>query len=189
MTATPIEDTCGNSLAPSTFPVTIMHEGNDLTAQTLEGPMTGTICGDQIRMSGSWTKAGVAQTVNLELTISTDGNSVEGSDTWTWTDGTQSCGGLESLSGTRVVVDATCSPWCTVVDECTTGSFSECMLFCAEELLDAQSVSTECADAVRNQNVCLAELTCVEYDAWRNDVPPDAYPCKTADDTVSSVCL
>ena len=102
MTATPIEDTCGGSLAPYTFPVTIMQDGNALTAQTPEGPMTGTICGDQIRMSGSWTEAGVAQTVNLELTVSADGNSVEGSDTWTWADGTQSCGGSDSLSGTRV---------------------------------------------------------------------------------------
>jgi hypothetical protein len=102
MTATPIEDTCGGSLAPYTFSVTIMQDENALTGQTPEGPVTGTICGDQIRMSGSSTEAGVAQTVNLELTISAGGNSVEGSDTWTWTDGTQSCRGSESLSGTRI---------------------------------------------------------------------------------------
>jgi hypothetical protein len=94
MTATPIEDSCDNDLTPYKFWVTIMQEGNSLTAQTPEGTMTGTICGDQIRMSGS--------SVNLELTVSADGDSVEGSDTWTWTDGVQSCGGSESLSGTRI---------------------------------------------------------------------------------------
>jgi len=99
MTATPIEDTCGGSLTPYTFPVAIMQDGNALTGQTPEGAMTGTICGNQIRMSGSWTEGSVAQTVNLELTISADGNSVEGSDSWTWTDGVESCSGSESLSG------------------------------------------------------------------------------------------
>jgi len=100
--ATPITDTCGGSLAPYTFFITAAQEGNDVTSETPEGPMTGTICGDQLRLSGSWTEAGVAQTVNLELTVSIDGNSAEGSDTWTWADGTRSCGGSESLSATRV---------------------------------------------------------------------------------------
>jgi len=100
MTATPTEDTCGGSLTPYTFPVTIIQDENALTGQTPEGAMTGTICGNQIRMSGSWTEAGVTQTVDLELTISADVSSVEGSDNWTWTDGADSCRGSESLSGT-----------------------------------------------------------------------------------------
>jgi hypothetical protein len=100
--ATPVTDTCGGSLAPYTFFITAIQEGNAVTSETPEGPMTGTMCGDQLRLSGSWTEAGVAQTVNLELTVSMDGNSAEGSDTWTWTDGTRSCGGSESLSATRV---------------------------------------------------------------------------------------
>jgi hypothetical protein len=188
MTATPIEDTCdGEPGAPYTFRVTITQEGNALTGQTPEGPMAGTICGDQIRMSDSWTEAGVAQTVNLELTISADGNSVEGSDTWTWTDATQSCGGSELLSGTNV--DATCSPVCTVGSECTNTSFSECMGECAWWLGQAHAISSECAGAVRSQYACLTELTCAEFDAWTNKVPPDAYPCKSADDTAISVCL
>ncbi|MBW2381027.1 MAG: hypothetical protein JRG70_16000 [Deltaproteobacteria bacterium] len=85
-------------------------------------------------------------------------------------------------------VDATCSPWCTVADECSNSSFSQCMDDCTEELSAAQAISSQCADAVRSQNVCLAGLTCAEFDAWVNEVPPDAYPCKSADDTVISVC-
>jgi hypothetical protein len=102
MTATPIEDTCGGDLTPYTFRVTIMQEGNALTGQTPDGTMTGTICGDQVQMSGSSPEAGGTATVNLELTVLADGNSVEGSDTWNWTNGVQSCGGSESLSGTRI---------------------------------------------------------------------------------------
>jgi len=190
MTATPIEDTCGGDLTPYTFGVTIMQEGNALSGQTPEGTMTGTICGDQVQMSGSSPEAGGTATVNLELTVSADGNSVEGSDTWNWTNGAQSCGGSESLSGTRIdSVDATCSPWCTVVDDCTTMSFSDCMNACAEELSQAQSISPECASAVRSQNICLAELTCAELEAWATGVPPDSYPCKSADDDVGNACF
>ena len=94
-----------------------------------------------------------------------------------------------SLVGCGDDVDATCSPWCTVVDDCTTMSFSDCMNACAEELSDAQSISSECASAVRSQNVCLAELTCAELEAWATEVPPDSYPCKSADDDVDDVCI
>ena len=78
-----------------------------------------------------------------------------------------------SLVGCGDDVDATCSrAWCTVVDDCTTESvFSDCMDACAEELSQAQSISSECASAVRSQNVCLAELTCAELEAWATEVP------------------
>jgi len=94
-----------------------------------------------------------------------------------------------SLVGCGDDVDATCSPLCTVVDDCTSESvFSDCMNVCAEELSQAQSISSGCASAVRTRNVCLAELTCAELEAWANDVPPDSYPCKSADDDVDNAC-
>jgi len=96
--ATPITDTCGGDLTPYTFFITATQEGNALTSQTPEGTMTGTICGDQVRMSLRSTEDGGTATVNMELTVSPDGNAAEGSDTWRWTSGAQSCGGSESLS-------------------------------------------------------------------------------------------
>ena len=86
-------------------------------------------------------------------------------------------------------IDATCSPWCTVVDECTAAGLSECMNACAEELSQARDISSECANAVRDQNICLSELTCAELDAWLEEVPPEGYPCKAADDGVDNACL
>lgn len=85
--------------------------------------------------------------------------------------------------------DATCNPWCSVVDECTGTSLSECINDCEAELSQAQSISSECADAVRDQNRCLGELTCSEYDAWRTEVPPESYPCKSEDDGVAASCF
>lgn len=85
--------------------------------------------------------------------------------------------------------DAACTPWCTVVDDCTEASFSECMNGCMEESSQARSISSECANAVRDQNVCLGELTCAEFEAWLEEVPPDGYPCQGADDGVENACL
>jgi len=94
-----------------------------------------------------------------------------------------------SLMGCGDDFDPACSPWCTVVDDCTEVSFSECMDACAEESSQAQAISSECAGAVRNQNVCLGELTCVEFEAWANEIPPDSYPCKSDDDDVDGFCF
>ena len=86
-------------------------------------------------------------------------------------------------------VDATCGPWCTVAEECTTTSFDQCQSACVEELSEAQAVSSECADAVRDQNTCLGALTCSELEAWRTEVPPVGYPCNAEDDAVDVVCI
>ena len=85
--------------------------------------------------------------------------------------------------------DPACSPWCTVVDDCTETSFTECTDACAEESSQAQAISSECATAVRDQNICLSGLTCAELDAWLEEVPPDDYPCKSADDEVDDACF
>ena len=85
-------------------------------------------------------------------------------------------------------VDATCGPWCNVVDECTTASFNQCENACVEELSAAQSISSACADAVRDQNTCLGELSCTEFEAWRTEVPPVGYPCNAEDNAVGAAC-
>ena len=86
-------------------------------------------------------------------------------------------------------VDGTCSSWCAVVEECTDTSFSECREACAAELRNAGSVSPQCVDAVKGQNACVGELTCVEFEAWNDEDPPDAHPCKDADDVVADACV
>jgi hypothetical protein len=107
ITATGISDSC-SGLGSYTFPVTIAQDGNALSGETPDGTLAGTVCGDRIQMSGAvpeWSSRGGTKTVDLQLTISADGNSVEGSDTWNWTSGLQSCEGSESLSGTRADED------------------------------------------------------------------------------------
>lgn len=93
-----------------------------------------------------------------------------------------------SCGGDGGSVDATCGPWCNVVDECTTTSFNECEDACVEELSAAQDISSACADAVRDQNTCLGELSCTEFEAWRTEVPSVGYPCNAEDDGVGAAC-
>jgi hypothetical protein len=85
--------------------------------------------------------------------------------------------------------DSACSLWCTVVEECTETSFSDCRAACAEESSQARAISSECANAVTDQNLCLGELTCEEFEAWMSETPPESYPCKSADDVVADACF
>ncbi len=173
-----------------TFVMSIAQDGNAVTGETEDfGTFSGTVCGERIQVNGRFPDDGGTVTADVTLTVSDDGDSMQGSDTWTWTDGFESCSGSDSLVGTRIVQDPACSPWCAVIDECTGTGVSECMDACAVRLLQAQATSSECADALRSQILCVAELACTEFYAWADEDPPDAYPCKSANDNVSSVCL
>ncbi len=105
MTATNIETTCAAEPHRYDFYMTILQEGIDLSAATPYGWFEGTICGDQIRMSGEASRTMgdyyLTVTGNMELSISADGNSVEGFVTWTHTSPDQNCRGRDLISGYR----------------------------------------------------------------------------------------
>jgi hypothetical protein len=184
MTATPIEDSCDDDLTPYTFRVTITQEGNALTAQTPEGTLTGTICGDQVQISGSYSvEGGGTSTVNLALTVSADGNSVEGSDTWSWTYDGQSCRGSESLIGIRADArhSEVCEPLCAKSSECSIPW--NCGQSCYFALAESARTSAECEDAFADLYTCVAGLSCEQTDYFLTG----GDPCK-ANDFVRSVC-
>jgi len=54
-------------------------------------------------MKGSFPEDDGTVTVNATLNVSAEGDSLQGSDNWTWTDGSESCSGSDSLSGTRIM--------------------------------------------------------------------------------------
>jgi hypothetical protein len=101
MTDTNIETTCGEPVPPHDYFLTILQEGSDLSAATNWGWLEGTICGDQIRMSGEFSRDPITVTGNMKLTISADGNSLEGFVTWTATRPNQNCRGKDLMSGYR----------------------------------------------------------------------------------------
>jgi hypothetical protein len=101
MTSTVVSDNC-DGRENQAFLMTITQDANALTAETPELTFNGTICGNQIQMKGSFPEDGGTVTVNGTLVVSADGNSMEGTDTWTWTDGSESCSGSDSLSASRI---------------------------------------------------------------------------------------
>jgi hypothetical protein len=101
MTSTVVTDNCDGRTS-QTFPMTITQEGNNLAVETSELTFSGTIHGNQIQMSGSFAEDGGTVTVNATLTVYDDANSMQGSDSWTWTDGSESCSGSDSLSAIRI---------------------------------------------------------------------------------------
>ncbi len=141
ITARGISDSC-NGLGSYTFPLTIAQDGKTLSGETPDGTLAGTVCGDAIQMTGAVPGLyfGGTTTASLQLTISADGNSVEGSDTWSSTSGLQSCEGSESVSGARAGEDV-CEwgfgcPCERPLDEYSQGSGCptyECALAAAED--------------------------------------------------------
>ena len=103
MTSTVVSDDCDGRMS-QTFGMMITQDGNAITAETFELTFDGTICGTEIQMSGSFPEDVGTVTVDATLTVSVDGNSMEGADSWTWTDGSESCSGSDSLSATRIAV-------------------------------------------------------------------------------------
>lgn len=89
------------------YRMTITQDGNDVTGETEEfGTFTGTICGDRMQLNSSFSADGGTVKVKATLTVSADGNSMEGTDSWTWTDGSETCSGSDSLIATRETCDS-----------------------------------------------------------------------------------
>lgn len=97
-------DTVGNT---DSYTVTVVQNGNELTvvlgddAELPSGTtFTGTISGNQINWSGSYPTAGGTTTVN-NTDITANDSTMSGTANWSWSDGTDSCQGTTSVSGTR----------------------------------------------------------------------------------------
>jgi len=107
MTDTKVTDTCGEPLGgASNYQMTVTQKGNKLTMLTSDMPNTtfsGTISGNTATFSGSFsdTVGGRVGTVTGTMTVSYSGNSLSGGIDWTFDDGTTTCRGTNSVSGTR----------------------------------------------------------------------------------------
>jgi len=111
MVSTVVTDDCDKRTS-QTFGMTITQGGSTVTAYTREFTFGGTVEGNRVQMSGSSPLDGGTMTMNTTLIVSADGNSMEGSDSWTWTDGSESCSGSDSLSGALAWCDGDCSCLC-----------------------------------------------------------------------------
>jgi hypothetical protein len=84
-----------------------VQNGNDLTlTSTSNGAsFVGTIAGNAITLTGAIPTGDGVTSVNFSGTVSSDGNTVTGAATWTWTDGIRTCSG----TGSNTMVKANAS--------------------------------------------------------------------------------
>jgi len=90
---------CGEGTYTDTYNITVTQNGSDLTVSTPVGVFDGQIDGNQLEWEGSYSEDGGI--VEVDLTLTVNGNSLTGSSTWTWSDGVASCAGTTSVSGVR----------------------------------------------------------------------------------------
>ncbi|WP_455210292.1 fibronectin type III domain-containing protein [Kaarinaea lacus] len=86
------------------FSIIVAQTGNSLTVSTPAGTFNGTIDGDRVAWTGSYPEDGGTTTITaMQLTVSSDGNSLSGTSSWNWSDGIDSCSGTtQSINGARV---------------------------------------------------------------------------------------
>ncbi len=92
---------CGEGTYTDTYTMTVTQSGNEITVLVSGLAFTGTLEGNRLRWSGSYPEDAGITTLNADVTISDDGNSLSGSASWTWTDGSFSCSGTTQVSGVK----------------------------------------------------------------------------------------
>ncbi|MFW2388666.1 MAG: hypothetical protein ACN4G0_10040 [Polyangiales bacterium] len=84
---------------------------------------------------------------------------------------------------------ANCAEFCTKLVECDPEETIEaCGSNCVGIAQQANAVSSACLSAFGAVNSCVSGLTCEQGQAWFEEIPPDAYPCKAEDDAASAAC-
>jgi len=93
----------------NTYMAAFVQTGNHLTfTSTSTGTsLSGTISGNSITLTGTRPSKGGTTSINFPGTVSSDGNTVTGTATWTWTDGSYTCSGTTVVTMARVAQSTT----------------------------------------------------------------------------------
>lgn len=98
---------CGEGTYTESLTYNVSQDGCNITVapQGTNLIFNGTVNGNQISWSGSYPEEGGTTTItSLTLTLSSDGNTFSGSNSWTWSDGASRCSGTTNVSGSRTRV-------------------------------------------------------------------------------------
>ena len=95
------ERDCDEGFAIYEYDIEMTQNGNALTLVTPSGTFYGTIDGNKVSWSGSYDEDGGTVTIeSLSLTVSSDGKSLSGESSWSWSDGFDPCSGTTDFTGT-----------------------------------------------------------------------------------------
>lgn len=81
-----------------------------------------------------------------------------------------------------------CAAACDNEVECNEIPRTVCEAVCNEALLIAEQISDQCVDAVNTVLACAGALSCTQYEAWQNEMPPDGFPCQAETEACDAEC-
>lgn len=92
---------CGDPIITANFTIRISQTGNAL-AVTVDGDdFNGTLNGTQGTWSGSYPDTGGTTTETYTVTFAGNNTTMTGGSTWSWSDGTTTCPGTSTLTGSK----------------------------------------------------------------------------------------
>ena len=93
---------CGEGITTGTVNLLIAQNGNALTVTGGGIVFTGTLNGTEATWSGSYPEDGGTTSEQFTVTFANNNTTLSGGSTWTWTDGTDSCSGTSTITGSKL---------------------------------------------------------------------------------------
>ena len=97
------ESACGLGNETNDYNVTVVQSGAQITLTDSNGnTYTGSVNGSTISWKGSFSRDGGTVTItSMTLTLSSDGDSLNGTANWTWTGSGKTCSGTTQITATK----------------------------------------------------------------------------------------
>ncbi len=151
----------GNYTDYGTYTVTQSGSSCNLTVTDATGnSFSGAINGSQVCWSGSYPTSGGTTTIR-SLMLSVSGDSLSGTASWTWTDGSTTCSGTTRTTGVRSGGGGCgTAPGASGVSVCSTASQCCSGLGCRPYYNQPAGVSVCCVDA---GGLCTASAECCGF--------------------------
>lgn len=100
LTSTSGINDCGDPVGVEVvFDVSFVQVGSSLTVTVPGGTLTGGVINCAMDLTGDTFEDGGVASNDLDLTLAGDGKSFTGTNSWSWTDGFDSCSGVDQISG------------------------------------------------------------------------------------------
>lgn len=94
---------CGEGIQVKNYTLNVTSQSGSAITYTSNGnTFNGTLAGNKLTSSGSYPEDGGTLTGNTTLTIGSTCSDFNGTASWSWTDGIESCAGTSTLTGTRI---------------------------------------------------------------------------------------
>lgn len=97
-----IEENCGEGLKTIEYTVTVDQDGNELTIDTPYKTITAYLDQYSATWDGIYYEDGGSGSTTGEITFNANGTGFEGTEEWTWGNGSFECSGVSWHTGTRI---------------------------------------------------------------------------------------